>query len=88
MTDGRFFMLENAARRSTDWSAIIGLGTAIFGFVVAASQARRALWHKRARVRTHRRMRKWRQRARRARIAATIWKCVAAQRCGLTFFMF
>lgn len=70
-------MLKSLARQSTDWSAIIGLGTALFGFIAAAWQARRALGHKRARVKTHRRMRMWRNRARRARMQAAIWKIIA-----------
>lgn len=72
-------MLEQAARQSTDWSAIIGAGTAIFGLVVAASQARRALWHKRARLQTRRRLRLWRYRARHARMRARFWKYMANQ---------
>lgn len=72
-------MLHNAAEKSMDWSAIIGLGTALFGFIVAASQARRALWHKRARLKTHRRMRLWRKRARHARMQATFWRYVAGR---------
>ncbi|MGC9260014.1 MAG: hypothetical protein ACP5I8_08070 [Phycisphaerae bacterium] len=72
-------MLEQAARQSTDWSAIIGVGTAIFGLVVAASQARRALWHKRARLKTRRRLRLWRYRARHARMQAMFWKYMANQ---------
>ena len=72
-------MLHNAAEKSLDWSAIIGLGTALFGFIVAASQARRALWHKRARLKTHRRMRIWRKRARHARLQATFWRYVAGR---------
>ena len=72
-------MLEKAAQQSTDWSAIIGLGTALFGFIVAATQARRALWHKRARIKTHRRLRIWRNRARYARMRATFWRYMANQ---------
>ena len=72
-------MLHNAAEKSMDWSAIIGLGTASFGFIVAASQARQALWHKRKRLKTHRRLRIWRNRARHARLQATFGRYVAGQ---------
>jgi hypothetical protein len=70
-------MLDHAARQSTDWSAIIGLGTALFGLIVAASQARRALWHQQARIKTHRRMRVWRTRARHAHAQVMFWRCIA-----------
>ena len=70
-------MLEKAAQQSTDWAAIIGLGTALFGFIVAATQVRRALWHKRARIKTHRRLRKWRNRARHAELQTMFWKYMA-----------